>query len=134
MPREWGWCAMPKNHERFEYYDVAVPRSNTLLLSYLREVHGNTNTPESQLLVQLATERVKQLCGDGPPATFVALGPLQAAMASMLSVLPTQGGAAALNGMPARAEIARAPDAVQALSLITNGSDDGDLDAYGDPD
>jgi hypothetical protein len=124
---------MAKNHEKFAYFDVAVPLTNTLLLAYLEENYKNTNTPGSQMLVQLATERVKQLCGDGQPAPLSALGPLQAVMASMFAGLPQQqGGAAATNGATVKP-----PTAVQPLGydLLQSGAAADDMDsAFGDPD
>lgn len=124
---------MAKNHEKFEYYDVAVPKTNVLLLRYLQETYDNTNVPGSQLLVQLATERVKQLCGDGQSASLTALGPLQAMMASMFSA--QQGIAAPVNG--AAVSPIRVPGAVQPLSydLMQTGAAAEDMDtAFGEPD
>jgi hypothetical protein len=127
---------MAKNHEKFEYYDVAVPKTNTLLLRYLQETYDNTNTPGSQLLVQLATERVKQLCGDGQPASLSALGPLQAVMASMFSALPQQVGAAPTNGATMVSPL-QPSGAVKPLGydLMQSGAAEEDMDsAFGDPD
>ncbi len=122
---------MAKNHEKFEYFDVAVPKTNTLLLRYLQETYDNSNTPGSQLLVQLATERVKQLCGDGQSA----LGPLQAVMASMFSALP-QVVTAPTNGAAAVSSL-QPPGAVKPLGydLMQSGAAEEDMDsAFGDPD
>jgi len=127
---------MAKNHEKFEYFDVAVPKTNTLLLRYLQETYDNSNTPGSQLLVQLATERVKQLCGDGQSASLSGLGPyLQAMMAA--SMLPQQQvGAAATNGAAAVSSL-QPPGAVKPLGydLMQTGAAEEDMDsAFGDPD
>ncbi len=124
---------MAKNHEKFEYFDVAVPLTNTLLLGYLEENYKNTNTPGSQMLVQLATERVKQICGDGQSASLSALGPLQAMMTSMFSAMPQQVGAAVTNG----ASPMKSTTAVQPLGydLMQSGAAADDMDsAFGDPD
>ncbi len=125
---------MAKNHDKYVYYDVAVPRTNTLLLGYIEEMNANTNIPEGQLLVQCATEYVKQLAG-GQANPLAALGPLQAVMASMFSALPQQTGAALTNG--AASVAARLPSAVQPLGydLLNSGADAEDMDnAFGAPD
>ncbi len=126
---------MAKNHEKFEYFDVAVPKTNALLLRYLQETYDSSNTAGSQVLVQLATERVKQLCGDGAPASLSALGPLQAVMASMFSGLP-QVVTAPTNGAAAVSSL-QLPGAVKPLGydLMHSGAAEEDMDsAFGDPD
>jgi hypothetical protein len=126
---------MGKNHEKYEYYDVAVPRSNALLLGYLQEMHANTNIPESQLLVQFATEYVKQVAG-GQSNSLAGLSSLQAVMASMFSALPQQAVAAPTHGATAVTAV-RAPGAVQPLGydLMHSGAGEDDMDtAFGDPD
>lgn len=122
---------MAKNHEKFVYLDVAVPRTNTLLLQYLQEVHDSSNTPESQLLVQLATERVKQIvAGDGQPAQLAVLASM---LSSAMPQLATQNVPTSTNGAAPRRS---SPGAVQTLDydLMEHGANDGDMDAYGDPD
>ena len=74
---------MPKDTEKNRYFDVAVPRLNTLLLDLLKEIHTHTNIPESQLLVQFATEYAKQIRGQ--PASFAAMGQILPAVASVFS-------------------------------------------------
>ena len=85
------------------------------------------------MLVQLATERVKQICGDGQSASLSALGPLQAMMTSMFSAMPQQVGAAVTNG----ASPMKSTTAVQPLGydLMQSGAAADDMDsAFGDPD
>ncbi len=126
---------MAKNHEKYAYYDVAVPRTNALLLGYIEEMHANTNIPEGQLLVQFATEYVKQLAG-GQSNPLAALGPLQAVMASMFSAPQQQVAAAPTNGVAPVAS-ARPPSAVQPLGydLLHSGAAEEDMDsAFGPPD
>jgi hypothetical protein len=127
---------MAKNHEKYVYYDVAVPRTNVPLLSYIEEMHTNTNIPEGQLLVQLATEYVKQLAG-GQSSSIAALGPLQAVMASMFSALPQQQGIVASTNGATTVSPVRPPGAVQPLGydLMQSGAAADDMDsAFGDPD
>ena len=126
---------MAKNHEKYAYYDVAVPRTNTLLLGFIEEMHANTNIYEGQLLVQFATEYVKQLAG-GQANPLAAIGPLQAVMASMFSALPQQAAVSSTNGVAA-APSSRPPSAVQSLNfdLMQSGAAAEDMDsAFGDPD
>jgi len=123
---------MAKNHEKFEYYDVAVPRTNTLLLRYLHEMHENTNIQASQVLVQCATEYVRQVRGEGPLNTLSAFGSLLPAMTSLFSTMPPSPAP----GSGSFLSSGRPPEAVQSLGddFMRHGAGDEDLDAYGDPD
>ena len=125
---------MGKNHEKYTYYDVAVPRTNVLLLDYIEEMHANTNIPEGQLLVQFATEYVKQFAGQSNP--LAVLGPLQAVMASMFSAMPQQAVGSSTNGAAAVTQ-AESLRAVQPLryDLTQSGAAPDDMEnAFGEPD
>ncbi len=124
---------MPRDYEKSRYFDCAVPRTNTSLLSYLAEVHDATNIAESQVLVQLAVEGLKHIRGDGQSAALKALGPLQAAMASMFSAtLPALQ--VSTNGATSSVQH---QGGVQPLGydLMQSGAAEEDMDnAFGDPD
>jgi len=123
---------MAKNHEKFEYYDVAVPRTNTLLLQYLQEMHENTNIQASQVLVQCATEYVRQVRGEGHLNALSAFGSLLPAMTSLFSTVPPSPAP----GTGSFLASGRPPEAVQSLGsdFMQQGVGDEDLDAFGDPD
>jgi hypothetical protein len=125
---------MPKDTEKNRYFDVAVPRLNTLLLDLLKEMHTHTNIPESQLLVQFATEYAKQMRGQ--PTSFAAMGQLLPAMASVFSAMPhAQVPLAPTNGASHLMSPVQ-PLGIQSLAydLMQHGAGDGDMAAYGEPD
>jgi hypothetical protein len=125
---------MPKDTVKNRYFDVAVPRLNTLLLDLLKEMHMYTNIAESQLLVQFATEYAKQIRGQ--PTSLTAMGQLLPAMASIFSAMPhAQVPLAQTNGASHLMSPVQS-QGIQSLAynLMQHGVDERDMDAYGEPD